>query len=214
MNNRNYEIKVRLTQAEMVHLNRLVNGSKLSREAYLRQLISGVVPQDAPPPDYFSMMQQRKTVKESGDEEQPVMLRFVSGVNCLRHRAPTMAALCRRFQPGRLKFTLRRKPVFPSAQGRVVSPSKRPNVSPLKLLIPQQRKHSGKRKKPPLPPPRKMPTPLLPQAARPRLLQGKPQKPPQSWRNPQRKRQRPCMRQSLPVVLPPHSRRKFLAVLA
>lgn len=159
-------------------------------------------------------MQQRKTVKESGDEEQPVMLRFVSGVNCLRHRAPTMAALCRRFQPGRLKFTLRRKPVFPSAQGRVVSPSKRPNVSPLKLLIPQQRKHSGKRKKPPLPPPRKMPTPLLPQAARPRLLQGKPQKPPQSWRNPQRKRQRPCMRQSLPVVLPPHSRRKFLAVLA
>ena len=58
MNNRNYEIKVRLTQAEMVHLNRLVNGSKLSREAYLRQLISGVVPQDAPPPDYFSMMQQ------------------------------------------------------------------------------------------------------------------------------------------------------------
>lgn len=58
MNKRNYEIKVRLTQAEMVHLNRLVNGSKLSREAYLRQLISGVVPQDAPPPDYFSMMQQ------------------------------------------------------------------------------------------------------------------------------------------------------------
>ena len=58
MNNRNYEIKIRLTQAEMVHLNRLVNGSKLSREAYLRQLISGVVPQDAPPPDYFSMMQQ------------------------------------------------------------------------------------------------------------------------------------------------------------
>lgn len=58
MNNRNYEIKVRLTQAEMVHLNRLVNGSKLSREAYLRQLISSVVPQDAPPPDYFSMMQQ------------------------------------------------------------------------------------------------------------------------------------------------------------
>lgn len=58
MNNKNYEIKVRLTQAEMVHLNRLVNGSKLSREAYLRQLISGVVPQDAPPPDYFSMMQQ------------------------------------------------------------------------------------------------------------------------------------------------------------
>lgn len=67
MNNRNYEIKVRLTQAEMVHLNRLVNGSKLSREAYLRQLISGVVPQDAPPPDYFSMMLQLYRIgKEHG----------------------------------------------------------------------------------------------------------------------------------------------------
>ena len=58
MKNRNYEIKVRLTQAEMVHLSRLVNASGLSRETYLRKLISGVVPQDAPPPDYFSMMQQ------------------------------------------------------------------------------------------------------------------------------------------------------------
>ena len=40
-------------------------------------------------------------------------------------------------------------------------------VPPPKLLIPQQRRHSGKRKRPPWPLPRKMPTPLLPQAARP-----------------------------------------------
>ena len=58
MNNRNYEIKVRLTQAEMVHLNRLVNGSKLSREAYLRHLIAGVVPREAPPPEYFAFMRE------------------------------------------------------------------------------------------------------------------------------------------------------------
>lgn len=83
-------------------------------------------------------------------------------------------------------------------------PSKRPEVPPPKLLIPQQRRHSGKRKRPPWPPPRKMPTPLLPQAAGPQLQQRKPQKSPQSWRNPQRKRQRPCMRQLLPVVLPPY----------
>ena len=58
MNKRNYEIKIRLTAQEMEHLNRLVAASKLSREAYLRKLISGVVPREAPPPDFFSMMQQ------------------------------------------------------------------------------------------------------------------------------------------------------------
>lgn len=58
MNNRNYEIKVRLTQAEMVHLSRLVNASGLSREAYLRKLISGVVPRETPPPDFFSMVRE------------------------------------------------------------------------------------------------------------------------------------------------------------
>ena len=58
MKNRNYEIKVRLTQAEMVHLTRLVCTSGLSREAYLRKLISGVVPREAPPPDIFAMMRE------------------------------------------------------------------------------------------------------------------------------------------------------------
>lgn len=58
MNSRTCEIKVRLTPEEMAHLNRLVTASKLSREAYLRKLIAGVVPREAPPPDFFSMMQQ------------------------------------------------------------------------------------------------------------------------------------------------------------
>ena len=58
MKNRNYEIKVRLTQAEMVHLTRLVSASGLSREAYLRKLISGVVPREAPPPDFFAMVRE------------------------------------------------------------------------------------------------------------------------------------------------------------
>ena len=58
MNNRNYEIKVRLTQAEMVHLTRRVSASGLSREAYLRKLISGVVPREAPPPDFFAMVRE------------------------------------------------------------------------------------------------------------------------------------------------------------
>ena len=53
MNNRNYEIKVRLTQAELVHLTRLVRAA-----AYLRHLINGVVPKEAPPPDFFDMVRE------------------------------------------------------------------------------------------------------------------------------------------------------------
>ena len=56
--NRNIEIKVRLNRKEAEALNKRVKKSRLSREAYLRHLISGVVPQDAPPPDYFDFMRE------------------------------------------------------------------------------------------------------------------------------------------------------------
>jgi len=52
------EIKVRLNQKEVDILNEKVKKSHLSREAYWRQLINGLVPQDAPPPDYYSMMNE------------------------------------------------------------------------------------------------------------------------------------------------------------
>ena len=58
MNTRTIEIKVRLNRKEAELLNKRVKKSRLSREAYLRHLISGLVPQDAPPPDYFSMMRE------------------------------------------------------------------------------------------------------------------------------------------------------------
>ena len=58
MNNRTTEIKVRLNQKEADTLNERVKKSCLSREAYLRQLINGLVPQDAPPTDYYTMMKE------------------------------------------------------------------------------------------------------------------------------------------------------------
>ena len=58
MNNRTVEIKVRLNQKEADILNERVQKSRLSREAYLRQLINGLVPQDVPPPDYYAMMRE------------------------------------------------------------------------------------------------------------------------------------------------------------
>ena len=58
MNNRNIEIKVRLNRKEAEALNKRVKKSRLSREAYLRHLINGLVPQAAPPPAYIDYMRE------------------------------------------------------------------------------------------------------------------------------------------------------------
>ena len=52
------EIKVRLTKKEAARLQTLVKRTGLSREAYLRHLINGVVPQEIPPPDYYAFMER------------------------------------------------------------------------------------------------------------------------------------------------------------
>lgn len=53
---------LRLDKKESQALDKLVKKSGLSREAYLRHLINGVVPLDAPPPDYFSMMKELHSI--------------------------------------------------------------------------------------------------------------------------------------------------------
>ena len=58
MSKRSIEIKVRLNKKEMETLNKRVKKSGLSREGYLRHLINGSVPRDAPPPDYYAMMRE------------------------------------------------------------------------------------------------------------------------------------------------------------
>ena len=56
MRNRNIHIQCWLDKKEAEHLQKMVKRSGLTREAYLRQLINGLVPRDLPPPDYFAMM--------------------------------------------------------------------------------------------------------------------------------------------------------------
>ena len=58
MRKRNVAILFRLNKKEAEVLDKKVKKSGLNREAYLRHLISGVVPKDAPPPDYYSMMRE------------------------------------------------------------------------------------------------------------------------------------------------------------
>ncbi|MGC4019972.1 MAG: plasmid mobilization relaxosome protein MobC [Muricomes sp.] len=58
MRKRNVPILFRLNRKEAEGLDKKVKKSGLNREAYLRQLIDGVVPRDAPPPDYYAMMRE------------------------------------------------------------------------------------------------------------------------------------------------------------
>ncbi len=58
MDKRTVEIKVRLNRKEAEALNKRVKKSRLSRECYLRHLIGGSIPREAPPPDYFNMMRE------------------------------------------------------------------------------------------------------------------------------------------------------------
>lgn len=58
MRKRNVPIMFRLNRKEAEALDKKVKKSGISREAYLRHLIKGVVPKDAPPPDYYSMMRE------------------------------------------------------------------------------------------------------------------------------------------------------------
>lgn len=58
MRKRNIRVQLWLNKKEAESLDKRVKKSRLSREAYLRHLINGVVPRDAPPPDYFSMMRE------------------------------------------------------------------------------------------------------------------------------------------------------------
>ena len=58
MRKRSYRVELYFTKDELERLIKKVEKSGLSREAYLRHLINGLAPNDAPPPDYFAMMKQ------------------------------------------------------------------------------------------------------------------------------------------------------------
>jgi len=62
---RNIKVTFRLDKKESDHLRKRVKKSGLSQEAYLRQLINGLVPRDKPPPDYFAMMRALYAVGET-----------------------------------------------------------------------------------------------------------------------------------------------------
>lgn len=58
MRKRSVHIQLWLSETEAARLQTLVKRSGLSREAYLRHLINGVVPQETPSPDYYAFMER------------------------------------------------------------------------------------------------------------------------------------------------------------
>ena len=58
MRKRNCRVQVRLDNKEYQGFMKAVRKSGLSQEVYLRHLINGVVPQDAPPPAYYDFMRE------------------------------------------------------------------------------------------------------------------------------------------------------------
>ena len=58
MRKRNCRVQVRLDKKEAEAFQKKVKRSGLSREAYLRHLVNGLVPQDAPPPPYYDFLRE------------------------------------------------------------------------------------------------------------------------------------------------------------
>ena len=62
MRKRNVHVQFWLDKKEAEAFNKKVKRSGLSREVYLRHLINGLVPQDAPPPAYFDFMRELHSI--------------------------------------------------------------------------------------------------------------------------------------------------------
>ena len=58
MRKRNCRVQVRLTESEHRKFLDRVKRSGLTHEAYLRHLVNGVIPQDAPPPEFHVFMRE------------------------------------------------------------------------------------------------------------------------------------------------------------
>ena len=62
MRTRSKSVMFRLSDSELLHLDNLVSKSGLSREQYLRTLLSGFVPTNKPPPDFYQMMRELHSI--------------------------------------------------------------------------------------------------------------------------------------------------------
>lgn len=62
MRNRNQEIRFRLTREELASFNTKVKNTGMTREAYLRALISGKTPVQLPPMEYHAVIRELRAI--------------------------------------------------------------------------------------------------------------------------------------------------------
>lgn len=62
MRYRNHEIRFRLTREEMVILDKNVKSTGMTREAYLRALITGKTPVQIPPLEYHTVIRELRAI--------------------------------------------------------------------------------------------------------------------------------------------------------
>ena len=62
MRKRNIQFLVRLNQSEYASFMKQVKRSGLSREAYIRMLISGYVPREQPPAEYHNLIRVMRAI--------------------------------------------------------------------------------------------------------------------------------------------------------
>ena len=79
MRTRNIRIVVRLTDDENSRLIKNVEKSGISREAYLRHLITGIRPQGKPPPEYHKMIWELNHI---GNNLNQIAAK-ANGTNCI-----------------------------------------------------------------------------------------------------------------------------------
>ena len=58
MRARESQINIRLNPRELRHLDTMAQRSQLTRSAYVRFLVNGFRPKEAPPQDYYAMMRE------------------------------------------------------------------------------------------------------------------------------------------------------------
>ena len=91
MRKRNVHVQFWLDKKEAEAFNKKVKRSGLSREAYLRHLVNGLVPQDAPPPAYYPSGQGKSSAQSFCSEHG-----FLRG----RHQVPSYRAGLFRYAAG------------------------------------------------------------------------------------------------------------------
>lgn len=66
MRRRNISFMFRLNEQEAEAFRERVKRSGLTQESYLRQVINGKMPRDAPPQDYYAMMRELHKIGKIG----------------------------------------------------------------------------------------------------------------------------------------------------